>query len=162
MAKKSFMKVNGLSDEIVHRAKKALNNEVKDYVVDRLKKSIQKEVYNTYSPVEYERRESDNGLMDDSDVNGHSPIRANVHSRTLTVYEEAKVDPPKLKHKDYHVPDGLARLIEDGAHNPWNERRYRWTKPRPFVSDTQNYINEHPNQIKKMIQNRIEHDDNKK
>lgn len=54
MAKKSFMKVNRLSDEIIHRAKKALNNEVKDYVVDRLKKSIRKEVYNTYSPVEYD------------------------------------------------------------------------------------------------------------
>lgn len=42
MAKKSFMKVNGLSDEIIHRAKKALNNEVKDYVVDRLKRAFEK------------------------------------------------------------------------------------------------------------------------
>lgn len=162
MAKKSFTTTGELQKEIVHRAKKALKNEVKDYVVDKLKLNIQKEVYNTYSPVEYERRGVNGGLLDDKNVDGSqgsTSIRANVHDRTLTVYEEAPVDPPKLAHKEYDAPDGLAKLIEEGAHNPWSGRRYRWTKPRPFVTKTQHDINYAYSDIVKMLRNRINHDD---
>lgn len=165
MANKSFTSINQLQKEIVHRAKKALNNEVKDYVVDKLKSNVQKKVYNTYSPVEYERREANGGLLDDSNLDGErgtTSIRAKVHDRTLTVYEEAPVDPPKLNHKEYNAPDGLARLIEEGAMNPWNNRHYKWENPRPFVTKTQEDIDKHPSEIVKMVKNRIEHDDGKK
>lgn len=120
MGSKSFYKLNGLQTEIMRRANKALNNEIKDYVVDELKSRIQKDVYRDYSPAMYDRREDNGGLLDD-----RTSIQSEVYSRTLRVYERAEVDPPKLKHKEYNAPDGLAQLIEEGAHNPWNNRHYR-------------------------------------
>lgn len=163
MAKKSFDDLSKLEKEIVRRANKALKNEVKDYVVDELKSRIKKEVYNNYSPVMYDRREENGGLLDDSNVDRDTgSIRAKVYRRTLRVYERAEVDPPKLNHKEYDAPDGLAQLIENGAKNPWNNRHYRWQNSRPFMSDTQDYINNHPKKIVDMIQARVDHDEDKK
>ena len=66
MAKKSFSTVDKLQREIMRRANEALKNEVKDYVEDKMKSHVEKDVYATYSPVEYERREANGGLLDDS------------------------------------------------------------------------------------------------
>lgn len=163
MAKKSFNNLNGLQTEIVRRANKALNNEVKDYVVNKLKSNIQKDVYRSYSPVQYERREDNGGLLDDSGLDSQTgSIQAEVYKRTLRVYERAEVDPPKLNHKEYNARDGLAQLIENGAKNPWNNRHYKWENSRPFMTHTQDYINRHPKQIMDMIQNRIDHDSSEK
>ena len=157
MGSKSFYKLNGLQREIMRRANKALENEIKDYVVDELKSRIQKDVYRDYSPAMYDRREDNGGLLDDK-----TSIQSKVYGRTLRVYERAEVDPPKLKHKEYHAQDGLAQLIETGAHNPWNNRHYQWENSRPFMSDTQDYINDHPKKIVDMLKDRIEHDNGEK
>ena len=164
MAKKSFDSLGKLEKEIVRRANKALNNEVKDYVVDELKSRIKKDVYSSYSPVMYDRREGDGGLLDDTSVGDENTgsIQAHVYRRTLRVYERAEVDPPKLKHKEYNAQDGLTQLIETGAKNPWNNRHYKWQNERPFMSNTQDYINNHPKQIVDMLKARIEHDNDEK
>lgn len=157
MGKKSFNTVEGLQREIMKRANKALKNEVKDYVEDKMKSHVEQDVYATYSPVEYERRETNGGLLDDSN------IRDVVHNRVLTVYNETQVEGPRLaNHKEYHNPDGLPRLLEsDNIQNPWTHKRYRWMKPRPFMTNTQKDINKHNKDIVNMVEQRINHDNTK-
>lgn len=157
MAKFTATTVNALQTEIMRRANKAMKNSVAPYVEDKLKQHIKKDVYSTYSPVEYDRREADGGLLNESKDSGISSTYRTA-DRTLTVFERAPVDPPKLEHKEYNAPDGLAKLIEEGAHNPWNNRHYKWENPRPFVSKTQADINTHNSAIVKMLKDQIEHD----
>ena len=156
MAQKSFSTVNQLQREIMRRANEALKNEVKDYVEDKMKSHVEKDVYATYSPVEYERREANGGLLDDSN------IKDVVHDRTLTVYNETHVEGPRLNHKEYKNPDGLPRLLEsDNIRNPWTHKRYRWMSPRPFMTNTQKDINYRYADIVEMLRKRINHDTTK-
>lgn len=156
MAQKSFSTVDQLQREIMRRANKALKNEVKDYVEDKMKSHVEKDVYATYSPVEYERREANGGLLDDSN------IRDVVYDRTLTVYNETHVEGPRLNHKEYKNPDGLPRLLEsDNIRNPWTHKRYRWMNPRPFMTNTQKDINYRYADIVEMLRKRINHDTTK-
>lgn len=65
-------------------------------------------------------------------------------------------------YKGYHNPDGLPRLLEsDNIRNPWTHKRYRWMKPRPFMTNTQKDINKHNKDIVKMVEQRINHDNTK-
>lgn len=157
MGKKSCTTTKELQAEIMRRANKALNKDIAPYVENKLKEHVQKDVYTTYSPVEYERRETNGGLLDDSN------IRDVVHGRVLTVYNETQVEGPRLaNHKEYHNPDGLPRLLEsDNIRNPWTHKRYRWMKPRPFMTNTQKDINKHNKDIVDMVEQRINHDNTK-
>lgn len=157
MGKKSCLTLKELETEIVRRADIALKKDVAPYVKDKLKKHIQTDVYAKYTPVMYERRKDDGGLLDDS---GNEPsIQVSVRPRELTVYERAKPAPPLLEnHKEYSNKDGLARLLEEGPYNPWGSQNVPWARPRRFMTKTQKEINAHPADIKKMIKNRIEHD----
>lgn len=147
--------VKSLQKEIMRRANVTLKEQVAPYVEDKLKEHIQSDVYDTYSPVEYERRKSNGGLMDDSN------IIDDMRSGQLKVWNKTPTDPPKFKHKDYNNPDGLARLIEEGAHNPWNYKKYRWTKPRPFITNTQADINYRHAAIVNILKDGIEGNDSK-
>nr|DAH59445.1 MAG TPA: type I neck protein [Caudoviricetes sp.] len=153
MAKFSATTVKSLQDEIMRRANLALDNEVANNVKEKLKSHVQKDIYSTYSPVEYERRKENGGLVDENN------IRHKVRERTLYVYEEAPIEGPRLDAPNWvSKPDSLARIIEDGAYNPWNYRNYQWTKPRPFMENTQDDINYRYADIVKLLKNRIEHD----
>ena len=153
MAKFSATTVKSLQNEIMRRANLALDNEVASNVKEKLKSHVQKDVYSTYSPVEYERRKENGGLVDENN------IKHKVRVRTLYVYEEAPIEGPRLDAPNWvNKPDSLARIIEDGAYNPWNYRNYRWTKSRPFMENTQNDINYRYADIVKLLKNRIEHD----
>lgn len=153
MAKFTATTVNALQTEIMRRANLALKNEIASTVKERLKTHVQKDVYSTYSPVEYERREGSGGLVDDKN------LKHKVRSRTLYVYEEAPIDGPRLDAPNFkNRPDSLARIIEEGAYNPWNYRKYKWTKPRPFMENTQDDIDYRYADIVKLLKNRIEHD----
>lgn len=90
MAKFTATTVDALQTEIMRRANLALNNEIASTVKERLKTHVQKDVYSTYSPVEYERREESGGLVDDKN------LKHKVRDRTLYVYEEAPIDGPRL------------------------------------------------------------------
>ncbi len=147
--------VQSLQKEIMRRANATLKKQVAPYVEDKLKQHIQSDVYETYSPIEYDRRKTNGGLMDDSN------IVDNTRDGQLKVWNKAPTDPPKLQHKEYNNPDGLARLIEEGAHNPWNYKKYRWTKPRPFVTNTQADINYRHAAVNEMLKNGIEGGDSK-
>lgn len=150
MANKNFYSVAELEKEVKKRINAALREEVGDYVEDKLKEHIQSDVYNTYTPVSYERRTTSGGLLDDSN------IRRTVTNNTLSVYEEAEIDGPRLSGEKFPNKDGLAQLIEHGAYNPWDKKRYRWMKPRKFVTNTQKEINSKYSQILKLLKNRIE------
>ena len=153
MAKFSATTVKSLQNEIMRRANLALDNEVANNVKEKLKSHVQKDVYSTYSPVEYERRKENGGLVDENN------IKHKVRERTLYVYEEAPIEGPRLDAPNWvNKSDSLARIIEDGAYNPWNYRNYRWTKPRPFMENTQDDINYRYADIVKLLKNRIEHD----
>ena len=155
MAKVSCSNISGLQRAITERANKSLNNEVADYVKGKLKDQIEDDIYSSYIPYIYERRMDNNGLLDDSNM-PHE-----VEERTLKVYERASVDPPRLEyHKEYNHRDGLARLLEEGPHDPWGSvNADLWTTPRKFMTNTQKEINKHNYQIRKMIKERIEHDE---
>ena len=153
MAKFSATTVKSLQNEIMRRANLALDNEVASNVKEKLKSHVQKDVYSTYSPVEYERRKENGGLVDENN------IKHKVRERTLYVYEEAPIEGPRLDAPNWvNKPDSLARIIEDGAYNPWNYRNYQWTKPRPFMENIQDDINYRYADIVKLLKNRIEHD----
>lgn len=155
MAKKPCTTLAELQREIMKRANKGLEKDVAPYVKNKLKEHVERDVYSTYNPKMYERREDDGGLVDDKNIN-HELRKQN---RTLYVYEEAPIEGPRLDAPDWvNRDDSLARLIEHGAHNPWNHRRYRWTKPREFMDKTQQEINDHPKEILELLKNRIEHD----
>lgn len=154
MAKKkySYSTVADLKTEIVRRAGYALNNEVAEHVTNKLRSHVKSDVYDIYTPKMYERREEDDGLLDQGN------IRKTYRAGVLNIYEEA---PPALPNgvsdRTQDKPDALANIIEQGAKNPWNHRRYRWMSPRPFVTNTQEEINNNPEPIIEMIQKRIEH-----
>ena len=154
MAKFSATTVNSLQTEIMRRANLALDNEIASHVKSKLKSHVEKDVYATYSPVEYDRREENGGLVDDKN------IKHKVKNRTLYVYEEAPIEGPRLDASNWvNKPDSLARLIENGAHNPWNYKSYKWTGPRPFMDNAQADINYRYADIVKLLKNRIEHDE---
>lgn len=155
MAKVSCSTVRGLQTAITKRVNKALANEVADYVEDKLKQHVKDDVYNSYIPYMYERRKENGGLLDDNNIS-HT-----VKNKTLTVYERAPVDPPRLEsHKEYTNKDGLAQLLEASPYDPWGSAHPDlWARPRKFMSNTQEDINKHNSEIKKMIKNRIEHDE---
>lgn len=151
MAKKTFSTVDGLKREVNKRINSALREEIGDYVESKLKEHIQSDVYDTYDPVVYARRKDNGGLTDDTN------IRRNVKSQVLSVFEEAPPDQSRLQDEPvtFNKPDALARIIEQGAKNPWNGKRYRWTEPRPFVSNTQKDINYRYAEIVKLLKKRI-------
>ena len=149
----SFYTVYSLKKEIRKRAVKALQNEIKDYVVNRLESHIETDVYKSYSPVEYERRKEKDGLLSNNN------IKSEVNDLTLTITEEAEIEGPRIPgYGKFPNKDGLAQLIEHGSHNPWNGKRFRWTKPRKFITNTQNDINYKYSKILKMLKKRIEND----
>ena len=142
MAKFTATTVGALQTEIMRRANLALKNEIASTVKERLKTHVQKDVYSTYSPVEYERREESGGLVDDKN------LKHKVRDRTLYVYEEAPIDGPRLNAQNFkNKPDSLARIIEEGAYNPC-----------PFMENTQDDIDYRYADIVKLLKNRIEHD----
>lgn len=151
MSKKSFDNLNQLKREINSRINNSLRSNVSNYVVDKLKEHIDKDVYNSYTPVDYQRRKENDGLLDESN------IRSKVISQELSVYEEAEIEGPRLRGEKFKNRDGLARLIENGAYNPWNNKSYKWTKPRKFISNTQKEINKNYSEILKILKDDIEH-----
>ena len=155
MAKVSCSKVSGLQRAIAERVNKALNNEVADYVKGKLKDQIEDDIYASYIPYVYERRMDNHGLLDDNNM------PHDAKNCTLKVYERAPVDPPRLEnHKEYNHLDGLARLLEEGPYDPWGSAHPDiWARPRKFMTNTQKEINKHNYQIRKMIKERVEHDD---
>lgn len=145
--------LNGLRYEIARRVNKTLNKEVAGYVKDKLKEHVKEDVYSTYSPTEYNRREENGGLLDDKN------IRHKVKSCELSVYEEAPIEGPRLDSPNWvEKKDSLAQIIEHGAHNPWNSREYPWTKPRPFVTKTQEDINYRYAEILDILEKGVNHD----
>ena len=115
MGKKSCTTTKELQAEIMRRANKALNKDIAPYVENKLKEHVQKDVYTTYSPVEYERREEDGGLVDDDNIKH----KVRTDNRTLYVYERAPIEGPRLDAPNWvSQNDSLAQLIEQGAHNP--------------------------------------------
>lgn len=155
MGKKSCTTTKDLQTEIMRRANKALNKDIAPYVENKLKEHVKKDVYATYSPVEYERREEDGGLVDDDNIKH----KVRTDNRTLYVYERSPIEGPRLDAPNWvSQNDSLAQLIEQGAHNPWTHKRYRWTNPRPFIENTQKDINYRYADIVKMLRNRINHD----
>jgi len=140
----------GLNRELMRRANIALKNEVKDVVVSKLKEHMQKDVYATYTPHEYQRRMDDGGLIDPKN------IEHTVNENMLRVYPTAPIEGPRIP--GYEPAPGktnLAKIIERGARNPWNRKSYRWTKPRPFVKNTQEELRKNPRPIVEALANQV-------
>lgn len=125
------------------RIKDALQHEVADYVKGRMIAEEQKTVMSSYTPKMYERREDGMGNVEN--------ITHSVRKGVLKVHDETPLEGPRIDGYTQTTPYALAQIVEEGARNPWNGRRYRWTKPRPVVANTQNYINSHPEKIKRLI-----------
>lgn len=143
---KSCTTFNSLNKEVMRRVNVALRGEVNTIVRKKLEKHIRTDVLRTYTPKEYKRR-GEHG------IEGAQNIVSTVENGVLRVRNEAKPDTPRLP--GYTLRGGrtaLAKLIEHGANNPWNGVSYVWTKPRRFVSNTQQEINDAPGAILRAIE----------
>lgn len=143
---KSCTTFTSLNKEVMRRVNVALRGDVNKIVRKKLEKHIRSDVLKTYTPKVYERRGADG-------IEGENSIVSSVENGVLRVRNEAKPEAPRLPGNP--VTGGrtaLAKLIEKGAHNPWNNVGYVWTKPRRFVSNTQQEINQAPDAILKAIE----------
>ncbi len=81
-----FNNINSLLDHIKNNVKQTLKEDVADIVKENMAEEIQTNVYNAYHPMFYERRGTQGGLGDKSNM------EAKVEGTTLTVKDIAPLD----------------------------------------------------------------------
>jgi len=143
-----------LKKEIMRRARKSLKTNVADVVKIKIDEHIGTDVYNTYNPVVYERRWG-NGIRDFDNMQ----VEVDSKTCTLSVRDVAPLEGPRLNSYKSYEENNLAGLIEHGAYNPWAKYGARdgaWTEPRPFMTNAQKDIKEHPEDIIQELKNDIE------
>lgn len=110
-----------------------LEVEVKDEIIEMVKEHIDSDVYDKYTPEEYNRTQSlKNNLIGYVDDLGRA--------YELTV--EYNDDEPyfSIVTGESLSMDYIAGLIEDGKIKPLWGDGYEYLKPRPFMENTQNEI----------------------
>ena len=135
--------INELKAAVERRINAALDKDIPEYLIQRIKEHQRTDVLRTYRPVEYKRRKD--GLGNDDN------FKVKRTKNSVTVMDVTRVEGPRLTEYNPQSETDLAKIIESGAYNPWNNNSYVWTGPRPYMTNTQNYINEHPKTIKTLI-----------
>jgi len=142
-----------LKKEIMRRANKSLRINVAAKVKEKIITHVQTDVYNAYSPVEYNRRKNSGGLADKQN------IYTLMDKNTLIVQDMTPLDDPRFPYNGSYENGSLSQIIEAGAYNPWAKYGARdgaWTEPRPFMTNAQKDIKEHPEDIIQELKNDIE------
>lgn len=132
----TFNNLNSLFAHLEKEIRHTLQDEVAETVKDHMSETIQLNVYNTYSPMYYERRGEQGGLIDKRNM------EATVNGDTLTVKDIAPLDNGSTKYD-------LDAIIEFG----WGNQPF----PRPFYDGTEERLlmtNDHVNAMKQGLRNR--------
>ena len=112
---KTFKSVATLKAAAEKACKKTLNDQIKYLVEEKIGEKVDELVYESYSPVIYERR---GGLSD--------------------TFESRMVEPANESVEGYPLPPHgvLAQWINDtGVPNVFNGKDYPWMHPRPFYDE---------------------------
>lgn len=119
---KTFKSIAALKAAAEKSARKTLENQVEEYLEVVIGDKANEYVYESYSPVLYERR---GGLEDTFDHFWIGPY-------TMKIYDS---EPANVSMEGYPAPPPgyLAQWINDtGVPNIFNNRDYVWMHPRPF------------------------------
>jgi hypothetical protein len=131
-----FDDLDSLFDYVKKDIGKSLEQEVYQIVKDTEKSHIQSDVYDIYTPVVYERRGLNDGLIADENIVGNM-----IDNTTLTV-TNITLPNPNARDKDLVTTDkNLPELIEYGHNTNGNKYDFarsdrEYMKPRPFTHNT--------------------------
>lgn len=127
----TFKNLASLMKHIEKDAQETLETEVAETVKDHMSETIQLNVYNSYSPLTYERREEQGGLIDKNNM------EATVNGNTLTVKDIAPLDNGNTQYE-------LGAIIEFG----WGNMPFE----RPYYDDTEERLLATNDHVKAMKQ----------
>ncbi len=130
----TFKNLNSLMKHIEKDVTDVLQHEVADTAKSHMQEAIQADVYNAYDPEYYTRRLSNNGLLDEDN------IEATVSGDTLTVRDVAPLDNAR---KDWDLDD---IIVHGYGTQPF---------PRDYVSSTEERLlktNDHTEALKQGLE----------
>lgn len=122
---KTFKSVAALKAAAEKACKKTLNDQIKYLVEEKIGEKVDELVYESYSPVIYERR---GGLSDTFESRM-------VGAYTINIYDSESANESV---EGYPLPPHgvLAQWINDtGVPNVFNGKDYPWMHPRPFYDE---------------------------
>lgn len=142
-----FDNINGLLARIKKQVRDSLKSDVAPVVKDKYKENIQSDIYDSYNPVEYHRR---NSLLDESNMEDQL-----LDETTLEVKNVAL--PSQSVMGSAYVPAGRTTFIgwiENGSvPNIFNNRTgYPWTGPRPATAHTIERLNSEKQHVQALKQ----------
>jgi hypothetical protein len=137
---RQFNNWNDLSNFISNTIINTVKNELKEETIKTVKKHIQDDVYDVYSPKEYERKHYlENSLIGSTQSNNDSILLTIEHDENLMPYNSV-VDGSPVDGND------VAYWIENGLIYPlWgttdeNGNPYEYLKPRPYMKNAEKEI----------------------
>lgn len=104
------------------------NLALEDVFAETMQEVIQKNVYDVYSPVQYERRGDNGGFLDTRGM--HFTNHTVEGKRIVSTFENL------AQGQDTMVGKYIAEMIEKGIKEPYNNPDGPWAEPRPFLEDT--------------------------
>lgn len=132
----TIVTIAGLNDEIKKRVNKALKEKVAPYIRDELTNQIQKNVYDAYDPVVYQRRGENGGLIDKDNF----VTEFNEDNCSVYVHDDAKAS-----------SEGLGMPLDQAIEYGYGNRLNAYNRPRPFISPTQSKVDTDVGIIQQMI-----------
>lgn len=128
---------NYANSQILHSIK--VNLALEDLFAEAMYDVIYTNVYSVYQPVEYERREEKEGLLDEKNMRftEHSQLGS---KKISSLFENVAQGQDTMEGKY------ISEMIELGIKEPYNNPNGIWAEPRPFTDDTTRYLNTAKNQ----------------
>lgn len=134
---------NALIQSVVKQVDETVKKDVFPVVKEVYQKHIQAEVYDAYSPVTYQRRGSDGGLIDSDNIVGKYKDRV-LEVRNIAKPNESIAQPKTPYSPAYDTQ--FAAWIERGKAYTGDAKKYlfgprdhsdeSWALPRPFTKET--------------------------
>lgn len=108
-----------------------LKDEVFEEVRDTIQKHVNRDVYDAYSPTQYNRRGSSGGLIDENNIVGEIISDGMLFTKNI-----AEANTP-FKGHSYSTDDDtmFGRWINDGLVYNFNGSTDPWTEARPFIDN---------------------------
>ena len=125
-----FKNLSTLEDYVKKKVLESIqtNLGLEDIFAETMQEVIQKNVYDVYTPVEYERRGEQGGFLDTRFMHFTNHIAEG--SRIVSTFENL------AQGQDTMVGKYIAEMIEKGLKEPYNNPDGPWAEPRPFLEDT--------------------------
>jgi hypothetical protein len=133
---KKFSSWDDLDKFIANSILSVVKNELKEETINTVKKHIKSDVYDVYSPKEYERKSYlENSLVGNVQSNNQIALLTIEHDENLMPYKSV-VDESPVDGND------VATWIENGQIYPlWGSKSgYTYLKPRPYMKNAEEEI----------------------